>query len=271
MIPCISEVCTLPASFAEDLAAFRDAGCPSMEVWLTKLEQHLENHSLESTRNLVTQAGVRLVAAGLQGGLLVSQGEARKSAFDLFRRRLDLCRELAIPTMVLTGDFTHRPNDEDVARSIVSLNQAAQWAAAFDVRVALEFRGTDQFCNCLATALMLVEQAAEPNLGICLDVYHFYKGLSKAEDLEQLNSSNLYHVQLCDVAGVPRELMSDSDRVFPGEGDFCLGPIIQHLNRIGYGGSVSLEVMNPNFWRSKPTQVVELGWKALERWVRETT
>ena len=42
---CISEATTLPATFAEDVEAYAEAGCTGMEVWLTKLENHLERHS----------------------------------------------------------------------------------------------------------------------------------------------------------------------------------------------------------------------------------
>jgi sugar phosphate isomerase/epimerase len=42
-----------------------------------------------------------------------------------------------------------------------------------------------------------------------------------------------------------RELASDADRIFPGEGDFYLDPIIDHLRRIGYGGYLSLELIKP--------------------------
>ena len=37
------------------------------------------------------------------------------------------------------------------------------------------------------------------------------------------------------------------------------------LNRIGYDGYVSLEVMNPVLWQMKLTQVAELGLMALRR------
>src|SRR5579872_1203443 len=88
---CISEACTLPATFAEDVAAYADAGCPAMEVWLTKLETHLESHSADATRKLLADRNLALAAASYQGGLLLSQGEARQAHFDHFRRRLDLC------------------------------------------------------------------------------------------------------------------------------------------------------------------------------------
>jgi sugar phosphate isomerase/epimerase len=236
-----------------------------MEVWLTKLEQHLETNSVAGTQSLLKDRGISLLATAYQGGLLLSQGDARRAAFDHFKRRLDLCQQFAIPTMVLVADFATRPTESDLARSIVSLTEAAQWAAGFGVRLALEFRGSDSFCNCLDTALALVEQCGEPNVGVCLDTFHYYKGPSKPEDLERLTAVNLAHVQLCDVAGVPRELMTDTDRVFPGEGDFRLTPIVERLKAIDYHGAVSLETMNPMLWKSKPTQVVELGMTALQR------
>jgi sugar phosphate isomerase/epimerase len=110
-----------------------------------------------------------------------------------------------------------------------------------------------------------VEQCREPNAGVCLDAFHFYKGPSKAEDLERLTNANLFHVQVCDVAGVPRELMSDSDRVLPGEGDFRLGDFVKVLNKIGYTGGVSLELLNPVLWQMKGSQVIEIAMSALTR------
>jgi 2-keto-myo-inositol isomerase len=265
MTPCISQATTLAGSFADDAANYPAGGCTAIEVWLTKLEKHLQEVSAEDTRKALADRGVALVAAAYQGGLLLSQGEARKAHFDHFKRRLDLCQKFGIPTMLLVADFANSPDAQDLGRAVVSLAQAGQWAAGFGVRLALEFRGTDAFCSCLDTALTLVEQCREPNVGVCLDAFHFYKGPSKSEDLERLTATNLFHVQVSDVAGVPRELMTDADRVMPGEGDFRLEPLVQRLKAISYTGGVSLELMNPVLWQVKATQVVELGMSALQR------
>ncbi len=262
---CISQACTLATPFAEDIVGYSDGGCRAVEVWFTKLEQHLEHETVESTHRLLADRGVELVAAAYHGGLLLSQGDARRLAFDHFQRRLELCQRFGIPTLLLAADFHQKPDQADLGRSLVSLAQAAQWAAGFDVRLGLEFRGGDAFCTNLESALLLVEQCGEPNVGVCLDAFHYHKGPSKPEDLERLTNENLAHVQLCDVPGVPREFMSDSDRVFPGEGDFRLAPIVDALKRIAYSGAVSLEVMNPMIRQSKPSQVAELGMTALRR------
>ncbi|QEL15982.1 sugar phosphate isomerase/epimerase family protein [Limnoglobus roseus] len=262
---CISQATTLSTPFADDITGYADGGCMAVEVWLTKLEKHLEGTTADATRQLLADRGVSLVTAAYQGGLLLSQGEQRQAAFDHYKRRLDLCQQFGIPTMLLVADFATRIDETALGRAIVSLKQAAQWAAAFGVRLGLEFRGSDAFCSCLETALLLVEQCDEPNVGVCLDAFHYYKGPSKPEDLDRLTPQNLSHVQLCDVPGVPRELMTDGDRVFPGEGDFRLTPIVEALNRIGYAGFVSLELMNPTIWQAKPSQVAELGLTAMRR------
>jgi sugar phosphate isomerase/epimerase len=264
---CISEATTMPATFAEDVQAYADAGCPAMEVWLTKLETHLETHSPEATRKLLDDRHLALAAAAYQGGLLLSQGEARQAHFEHFRRRLDLCQHFRIPTLIVIADFLEPVDATSLGRAMVSLKQAAQWAAGFDVRLALEFRAGSRFCASLDTALALIGQCGEPNLGVNLDVFHYYTGPSKFDDLALLTPANLAHVQVCDLAGVPREMASDSDRILPGEGDFRLQPIVAQLRKIGYDGYVALELMNPHLWRGKASQVAELGLASLRRLV----
>jgi sugar phosphate isomerase/epimerase len=265
MTPSISQVTTLPVSFADDAENYAAAGCRAVEVWLTKLEKHLESVSAADTKKALAERGITLVAAAYQGGLILSQGEERQAHFDHFKRRLDLCQVFGIPTLVVAADFANEIDAQSLGRAVVSLTQAARWAAGFGVRLALEFRGANAFCSCLDTALTLVAECREPNVGVCLDVFQYYKGPSKPEDLDRLTPANLFHVQVCDVAGVPRELMTDADRVMPGDGDFRLEPIIRTLKANGYAGPVALELMNPELWRANPKQVVELGLTAIER------
>jgi len=265
MKPCISEATTLPRTFAEDVDDFAAAGCTGMEVWLTKLEQHLENHSAAFTRKLLDDHHMTLAAAAYQGGLLLSQGEQRKAYYDDYRRRLELCQQFGIGILLLVADFQEAIDETALARAVVSLRQAAQWAAGFEVRLALEFRGKSTFCTSLDTAVALVAQCQEPNVGVNFDVFHYYTGPSKFEDLALLTPVNLAFVQLSDISGVPRESATDADRVLPGDGDFQLQPIIERLREIGYDGWVSLELMNPNLWNTKAQQVVEVGLMALQR------
>lgn len=255
----------MPATFVEDVVAYADAGCEAMEVWLTKLETHLETHSVADTRKLLADRRMTLVAASYQGGLLLSQGEQRKAHYDHFRRRLDLCQAFDIRTMLVVADFVEKVDRTSLERAVVSLTQAAQWAEAFGVTLALEFRGSATFCASLDTALALVTQCGAANVGVNFDVFHYYTGPSKFEDLALLTPANLAFVQLADLAGTPRELATDADRILPGDGDFRLEPLLQRFRDLGYTGWVSVELMNPTLWSAKPTQVAEIAITALRR------
>lgn len=262
---CLSGATMMQASFDEDLDACAAAGFAGYEVWFTKFESFLRDHEVAEVRDLVAQKQVILAAASYHGGLLLSQGEERRAHFDQFRQRLVLCEQFAIGTMLVVPDFAQRVEPLDFERAVVSLRQAAQWAAGFGVTLALEFRGANSFCSSLDSATALVEHAGEKNIGVCFDAFHYYKGPSKLEDLDALPPGRLAFVQVADVAGVPRELMTDADRVLPGDGAFRLNEIMRKVRAHGYSGWVSLELLNPVIWQVPASQVAELGMAALQR------
>jgi 2-keto-myo-inositol isomerase len=265
MIPCLSQVSCLSSPLDGDLEDFAAAGCTHVEVWLTKLETYLQDHTLKDVQYWLEKTRLSLPVASLQGGLLASQGEARREAWDLFRRRLDLCRELAISTIVVACDVPPPLSQQTIERVQASLVQLAQEIGQRRLRAALEFQATSAFGNNLQTAAALVANVASPHLGLCLDAFHWHVGPSKTEDLAYLTAENLFHVQLCDLADTPRELARDADRILPGEGDIPLAPLLDHLRRIDYRGCLSIELMNPQLWQIPALQLADAGMAALRR------
>lgn len=265
MIPTLSQVCSLTSRFDADIEDYAAGKCASVEIWLTKLEDYLERHSVGEVKDWLAKFGVTAPVASFQGGILASQGERRKEAWDLFRRRLEICGDVGIGTIVIACDVPPPLSQETIERVQVSLVQVAQECGKRGLRAALEFQSTSSFGNNLQTAAALVAEAGSPHLGICLDTFHFFTGPSKTEDLSFLTTSNLFHVQLCDLLDTPRELATDAGRILPGDGDFPLQPLIDHLRSIGYTGCVSLELLNPQLWQVPPRQLGEIGMTALRK------
>lgn len=265
MRPCISQATVLNTPFGEDLEILASAGWPSVELWLTKLELFLESHPLDEVRTRLRDLGLRAEAASFQGGLLLSSGEERNVHWNHFQSRLALLGELEIGTLVMVPDFNREPMGDDLPRAVASLAEAADLARRHHVRLALEFSRSAHFCASLDTAAALVAQVGSENLGVCLDLFHYYCGPSKFEDLGFLSPSSLAWVQLCDLAGTPRELAGDADRVLPGDGDFQIAPILDSLAAIGYTGAVSVEVLNPRLWAISADRVAQVALQALSR------
>ncbi len=265
MIPCISQVTTLSTPFEADLSPYARAGFEAVEVWLTKLETYLASHSIADARSTLEAEGLRPLAASTQGGLLVSRGAERLAHWEHFRRRLDWLGELSIPVMVVAADHHDSPTPDDYRLCVDSIAEAAEVAGAAGVRLALEFQKGSGLCSCLETALALIAESGATGVGVCLDLFHYYTGPSKFEDLAFLTAENLAWVQVCDLSGTPREVAGDSDRIYPGDGDFAIRPIVDHFAAIGYAGGVSLELLNPSLWSIPADRVADFGHQALLR------
>jgi 2-keto-myo-inositol isomerase len=258
----LAQVSTLNTPFEVDLREFAAAGCRQIELWFGKLDTYLDLHSIDATLRLLDKHQIDVPVASYQGGLL--SGDATT---DLARRqlteRLRLCSTLQIGTLVVAADLVGPVTQADVDRVTRVMAEVAQEAADHGIRLALEFQARATFCNNLQTALALVQQTANPHLGICLDMFHFVTGPSKLDDLNQLTGDTLFHVQLSDLAGRPRELATDADRILPGDGDLEYAPIIDRLRQIGYHGLLSVELMNPQIWQVPSRTVAEVAMGAL--------
>jgi 2-keto-myo-inositol isomerase len=265
MKPAISQVCSLEAPFEQDVEDYAACGCTAIELWVGKLDKYLEDHSPSDVLRLLEHHKVTAPVASFQGGLLASQGEFRKQHWEGFASRLAQCEALSIHTLVLAADIVGPLGQQDLEQIQVSLGQAAILAGRHRVRLALEFQARAAFANNLQTAAALVADVGSPHLGICFDAFHYYVGPSKGEDLGYLSADNLFHVQLSDLSGVPREFASDADRILPGDGDIEFGPLVRHCREIGYRGHVSVELMNPQIWRVPSRQFGEVAMAALAR------
>jgi 2-keto-myo-inositol isomerase len=246
----ISTVCSLDSGLETILEEYAAGHCDAVDLWLGHAETFLETQPPTALSDLLASHGITAVAASFQGGLLTSQGDARREHWSHFESRLGLLRELAIPVLVVSGDAFGPLGPEDLSRLSVSLSEAATRAADAGVRLALEFDARASFPNNLQSAVALV---------ICLDWFHFSVGPSKPLDLYLLSRETIAHVQLSDTADVPREMATDADRILPGEGSSPPDELIRRLGEIGYAGAVSVELQNPRLWRVPPRQFGEMA------------
>jgi 2-keto-myo-inositol isomerase len=265
MRPAIATVCSLEAALPVILEDYAAGHVDAVDLWLGHVDRFLEGNDAAALRGLLARHGITPVAASFQGGLLVSQGDARREHWRHFAQRLALCGDLGIPVLVVAGDV-HGPLDpQDLGRLSASLVEAAKRAADANVRLALEFDARATFPNNLQSAVALVEDVGLPSLGICLDWFHYTVGPSKPLDLGLLTDRSLAHVQLSDIADVPREMATDADRILPGEGGSPLDDLVHRLGAIGYAGAVAVELQNPALWRVPPRQFGEVAMTALRR------
>lgn len=265
MKPALATVCSLDAPLETILADYAAGHCDTIDLWLGHAEALLAQRGPTAVADLLSRHGITAAAASFQGGLLTSQGEARLEHWKHFESRLALLQQVGIPVLVIAGDTFGPLGPQDLGRLSLSLVEAAKRAADAGIRLAMEFDSRASFPNNLQSAVALVEDVGLPSLGLCLDWFHYTVGPSKPLDLLLLSADNLAHVQLSDIADVPREMASDSDRILPGEGSSAPDQLIQRLGEIGYRGAVAVELHNPALWRVPPRQFGEIALTSLRK------
>jgi sugar phosphate isomerase/epimerase len=114
----------------------------------------------------------------------------------------------------------------------------------------LEIWGFSKTLNRLGEAMLVAIESQHPRACVLLDVYHLYRGGSDFMGLRMLQGSALGVFHMNDYpASPPRDLIADSDRVFPGDGVAPLREIVTSLHQIGYNGYLSIELFNESYWQ----------------------
>jgi len=260
--PCLNEATTVEAAFADDCAAYAEAGFKHLELWFDKLRRQ----SLQPSEVRALLRRHQLAAASAcasEGSLWRGQGPLEASLHEM-ERNFELAQAIGVPRYVVFSYVQGNVEADDYHLAAERLQRVAELAARYRVRIALEFIARSALVGSLLSALVVMREARQGNVGLCLDTFHFFAGISKLEDLDELRPGEVEHVHFHDVPGaIPRELLRDPDRIPPGQGVIPLERITAALHRIGYSGNLSTELFGAKYQKGDPRSVARLCFEAL--------
>jgi sugar phosphate isomerase/epimerase len=264
MRPCINQLTTKTTPFDQDVEAYARAGFDAVEVFLPKVEAFCETHSYEQARRLLRDHGLEVVGAcGGVMGMMLCQGEAKRTQHALLRKKLEQCENIGATQVNMVADFPAEPSMEHYELARQNLTEAAELAASHGVQIAVEFVAWSHFLAGVPTTQQLIRSVAASNVGIMFDSFHFYKGHSKFSDLEELGRGDIAFVHINDAPNIPREVVTDQDRVIPGQGVLPLKRILEAVRATGYDGPVSAELLNPQLWEIEPETLARSVYQAV--------
>ncbi len=131
------------------------------------------------------------------------------------------------------------------------LRPAAEILKDYGCRLGLEFVGPKtsrqgqkyEFIYNMDGMLELCDEIGTGNVGLLLDVWHWYTSHGTADDLRKLTDDNVVDVHVNDAPeGVPVDEQIDNIRRLPGEtGVIDIATFLKSLDEIGYTGPVMAE------------------------------
>jgi sugar phosphate isomerase/epimerase len=196
-------------------------------------------------------------------GMMLCQGEEKRTQHALLRKKLDQCEKIGAPLVNVVTDFPTEPSMDHYELGRNNLGEIVEIAASHGVKLAIEFVAWSHFLAGVPTTIELIRSVAAPNLGIMFDSFHFHKGNSQFSDLEALWPGDIAFVHINDAPDIPREVVTDQDRVIPGQGVLPLQQILQAVRAAGYDGPVSAELLNPRLWELDAEKLAHSVYQAV--------
>lgn len=245
----ICEFTTLPATFEEDLAAYRAAGADAIGICEIKLEAGREAEQLAAFRasGLAASACVPAVPSILPLPMMEGpeQPQERVEAYRAGLRRLAPFQPAA--AVCLTGPAGERPEDEARRIVIEGLRAIAEEAERLGVAVGLEpispsARGEFTVISTLGEAAALLDEVGSDALGITFDTWHLWDSPKLEEEIAAYGD----RIVAVHVADWRRPTRGWCDRALPGEGAIDFGPLVRALEKAGWEGVYDLEIFSDN-------------------------
>lgn len=252
------------ADLVKDVEVAQAAGYDVLEIWGAKLNDFLASHSIADLKALFESTRVRPYSINSIEFITFKKGSDWDDILRLCHEYCRIASAVGCPNVVVVpSPKPQGVSDAETTReSVRALGELSRIAEGYGVNLAFEFLGFDW---CSVTTLRqcsdIVEEVSRPNVGMVLDTFHFFAGGSDLESIEALDPKKLFIFHVNDAEPLPRNELSDANRLLPGEGVIPLHEIVARLKRIGYDGVASVELFRPEYWQWDPGFLARKAWE----------
>lgn len=241
----------------EQIELIADAGFDGVELWVRDIEAYLKKGgSLESLAQRLKSSKLTLENMIGFAQWISDDDTIRKQAVVQLQKEMEITEHLggkyiAAPVIGIDNfDKKRIPEYTDRYRAILDLGDQT------GVVPVLELWGAGVL-NQLSDCASIVIATGHPHATMLLDFYHLYRGGNTWGTLDCLNAARLPVFHINDYPQVPdRQQLTDSDRVFPGDGICPFNHLIPMLYHAGFRGGFSVELFNKEYWNSMDVKTI---------------
>jgi 4-hydroxyphenylpyruvate dioxygenase len=255
MVLCMHTNTSVAAGYRGALEGWAKAGIKNVELNATLVDEFLKTDTLDGARKVLTDNGLTAVHGGVSVDGLLEPNSDRARSIENLKRRLEMFASLGVKKVYTTSGGMQKLTIDDYKVVADNMRGVGETAKPFNMIVSVEFVRTSPYMSTLLTALKVTREAAHPNFGLMFDFYHFWSGLNKLEDMDQIRQGEIQHIHFQDVPEMPRELLDNNTRFIPGDGVSPLNTMLRKLADKGYAGPLSVELFLPKFQKGNPYEI----------------
>ncbi len=255
------------------LKATREAGFSQIMLAARDLVGHADGW--QAAVGAVKASGLRVTGFQVLRDFEGLSGHLHEYKIDIAKSMLEMCHALDCGVMLMcSSTSTHATSDKYAL--VKDLRKLAMLAIPMNIKIAYEALSWGRTINQFPEAWDLVCRADMPNLGLGFDSFHMFATNTPLEDLEMLDPSKIFLVQLADfmwneIKTVEERITTARHfRVFPGEGvhSEALAALTLKLHELGYRGDYSFEVFNDDY-QAMPLESVAKRARQSALWLSE--
>ncbi len=251
-----------PAPILDKIRIAQQAGYDAIELWINEVEEFVAGgRPLEDLRRALDDAGLaRPSMISLRDWCTPDEAKFRQ-ALDVARGRLEKAAALGVERIVAG------PPREVVDLSLASDRYRAllETSLEFGVPASVEFLGFVDGVNTLEAAWAICGGAGRSEGTLTPDAWHMFRGGSNFALLDDIPAEHISCFHWNDApAQPPRAEQNDSHRVYPGDGIMDLHGLASQLRKIGFQGTLSLELFNRDYWQQDPLEVARTGLEKMK-------
>ena len=252
---CIHTNTSNAAGYRAALEGWAKAGIRNVELNANLVDEFLKTDTLSGARNVLTDNDLTPVHGAVSVGGLLAPNPDHAMAIDHLKLRLEMFRSLGLKKAYTTSGGSQVLTMDDYKVVAENMRIVGETAKSFDMMMNVEFVRASTYMSTLLTGLKLTREASHPNLGLMFDFYHFWSGLNRLEDMDEIHPGEIQHVHFQDVPDIPREMLDQTSRIIPGDGVSPLNAMLKKLAEKGYDGPLSVELFLPKFREGDPYEV----------------
>jgi len=247
-------------SITEEIDVAAKAGYDAIEPWFRKINPYVEKGgSLKDLRKRIDDHGLEVASSIGFAKWIVDDDKMRAEGLEEAKRDMDTIAQLggtriAAPPTGATqeaGLDLHKAGER--YRALLELGD--KMGVVPQIEVWGFSKNLDRLCDSTSVAIA----AGHPKACILTDVYHLYKGGSSIEGLRMLGPEALQVIHINDYPAIPRDKISDADRVFPGDGVAPLARLFEIFRLTQSRPVLSLELFNKEYWKMDANECARIG------------
>lgn len=258
---------TMHADLVTDIKAASAAGFELLEIWARKLREYLKTNTTADLKKLLHENSLQPYSINSIEHITFRTAEDYEKIKAECEELSTIAGEIGCPyVVVVPGKLPENATIGAIIDESVSvLNELGGIAEKHNVSLAFEFLGqTDCSVQTLDLAEEIVEKVNRKNIGVVIDTFHFYAGNSSFEAIDKLNPEKLFIFHINDAEDLPKEKLTDAERLYPGLGILPIKEIKEHFDKIGYDRMASIEIFRPEYWEQDPFEVAKKAKAATE-------